>query len=347
MGHKAFITNTDTKTLKKRLEQLIEHSEELKFLVGFFYFSGWRELCNALKNRDNLSVKILVGLDVDRILDRTLEVADSRKSQTNDEKIDRFFESLSNALNTEELDIEEFYDQVDLFIHLLDNDRLKIRKTADPNHAKLYLFNIKSALRGIAESKFITGSSNLTRAGIQEQNEFNVEIGDYGTDEAEAFFDSLWETALPITENVERKQHLLNLIHNRSQAALVTPYEAYVLILKTYIELMEQKRIKPKVVRILEKKGYRKYTYQLDAISQALSIIDHYNGVIIADVVGLGKSVIAGMVARHLGRRGMILCPPGLIGDKKSRSGWRKYRQDFELYDWELLSSGDLEKAAD
>jgi superfamily II DNA or RNA helicase len=63
--------------------------------------------------------------------------------------------------------------------------------------------------------------------------------------------------------------------------------------------------------------GFEKYTYQLDAVNQALNIIETYNGVIIADVVGLGKSVIASLIANQLGKRGLILCPPGLIGDKK------------------------------
>ena len=38
-----FITNASDKDLKKRLNELIAKSEELKFLVGFFYFSGIRE----------------------------------------------------------------------------------------------------------------------------------------------------------------------------------------------------------------------------------------------------------------------------------------------------------------
>lgn len=66
MSASTFITNADTRTLKKRLEQLIQHSQELKFLVGFFYFSGWRELYQALKTRDDLTIKLLVGLDVER-----------------------------------------------------------------------------------------------------------------------------------------------------------------------------------------------------------------------------------------------------------------------------------------
>ncbi|NIR50262.1 hypothetical protein GWO43_17255, partial [candidate division KSB1 bacterium] len=45
---------------------------------------------------------------------------------------DRFFESLANALNTEEMDIEAFYQQVDFFIELLIQDRLIIKKTSNP-----------------------------------------------------------------------------------------------------------------------------------------------------------------------------------------------------------------------
>ncbi len=347
MSQKAFITNTTTRTLKKRLEQLIEHSQELKFLVGFFYFSGWQELYQSLRNREDLTIKILVGLDIDKKLGGTIEVAVSEMNHSNDEKVDRFFVSLANALNTDEMDIEAFYEQIGFFIDLLESNRMMIRKTAEPNHAKLYLFKIKDALQGIADCKFITGSSNLTRTGIMEQNEFNVEIGDYGTEEAEAYFDALWETALPITEHLDRKGYLLDLIRNRTQAAIVTPFEAYVLVLKTFIDLMEQKTVKPQVIRLLEKKGYKTYAYQLDAVNQALTIIEHYNGVIIADVVGLGKSVIACMVAKNLAQRGIVLCPPGLIGDKNGKSGWRKFMHDFELYDWELRSSGDLEGACE
>jgi superfamily II DNA or RNA helicase/HKD family nuclease len=345
MPHKAFITNTETKTLKKRLSELIEHSEELKFLAGFFYFSGWGEIYDSLKDRNDIEIKVLVGLDVDKKLFSMLEYAQPDGSLSAEEKADNFFQSLGIALNSEELDVEEFYRQIAYFIRLVETDRLKIRKTAEPNHAKLYIFKIKEALKGITACKFITGSSNLTRAGITEQNEFNVEIGDYGTDKAEEYFDKLWATAVPITEEPQRKKDLLDLIRNRSQAALVTPFEAYVKVLKTYIDLQKQRQIKPHVQRLLEEKGYKSYVYQSDAVSQALTIIENYNGVFIADVVGLGKSVIASMVAKNIGKRGMIICPPSLIGDKQAKSGWRMYRQHFELYDWEIYSCGDLEGA--
>ncbi len=346
MPHRAFITNTGEKTLKKRLGELIEHSGILKFLVGFFYFSGWSELYKPLKDRSDIEIRILVGLDVDKKLFRTIEVARDMNEKSNDEKADDFFESLLNAINSEQMDTEEFYRQVEFFVRLIEQNKLKIRKTAEPNHAKLYIFKIKEHLKGIAECKFITGSSNLTRAGITEQNEFNVEIGDYGTDKAEQYFDELWETAVEITEEPKRKSDLINTIHKRSQAAQVTPFEAYVKVLKTYIDLQEQKHIKPHVQRLLEKEGYKSYTYQSDSVNQALTILENYNGVIIADVVGLGKSVVASMIACNLGKRGMVICPPGLI-DKHAKSGWSMYREHFKLHDWEIYSCGDLENACD
>jgi len=346
MPHKAFITNQKTRSLKKRLEQLIEHSQELKFLVGFFYFSGWQQLFKSIQKQENLIIKVLVGLEVDRKLGKIFEIASTEESNSREDTADHFFASLSNALNNDLLDNESFYEQVDFFLELLESNRLIIKKTAEPNHAKLYLFKIKDELKDLTESRFITGSSNLTRAGILEQNEFNVEISDYGTDEAEKYFDELWSTAVEITENPDRKKYLLDLIKNKSQAATISPFEAYCLVLKTYIDLMEQKIVKPQVIRLLEKNGYKKYSYQLDAINQAVTVIENYNGVIIADVVGLGKSIISGLIAKHLSRRGMIICPPGLIGNNEAKSGWRKYKNDFELYDWEIWSSGNLEGAS-
>jgi len=351
MPTKAFITNArnqDQKSLKKRLHELISHSSELKFLVGFFYFSGWRELYGALKEKDDLTIKLLVGLQVDQLLGKLVEVETDDQEKSNREIADRLMESFAKALNDEELDNEQFYEQVEFFIQLLEEGRLQIRKTAEPNHAKLYFFKYDDASKTLIESSFITGSSNLTRAGMREQNEFNVELRDIGASEAEAYFDELWNKAVRITEDDSTKEFLIELIKNRTQAANVTPFEAYVMVLKTYLELMDQKEVKPQIKDLLEKQGYVEYSYQTDAVKQALTIIDQYQGAIIADVVGLGKSVIASLVAKSLGKRGMIICPPGLMGDEKTKtSGWHKYTQDFKLYDWEVHSSGNLEAASD
>lgn len=353
-----FITNVSgAPNLRGRLNDLILHSQELKFLVGFFYFSGWRELYDSLKQQNDLRIKVLIGLDIDRALGKVIELAAEHGPASNDELAARYFDSLGFALNDEELDTEAFYKQVEYFLSLMESGHLQIRKTLEPNHAKLYLFQVKDELKTLlapgdagTAGKFITGSSNLTRAGVQAQGEFNVEISDYGWAEAEAYFDELWATAVPISEVPERQAAVLRFVRNRTQVAEVSPFEAYILVLKAYLDLMEQKTIKPQIERLLQEKGYKKYTYQIDAVNQALTILEQYNGVIIADVVGLGKSIISSIVGRDIGRRGIIICPPGLMGDERKRdSGWWKYLEDFGLstLGWTVHSLGSLDVTLD
>ena len=80
---------------------------------------------------------------------------------------------------------------------------------------------------------FITGSSNLTRAGLSHQNEFNVEISDYGTQEAEDYFDDLWVKAVKITEDDAFKLELVKLLREATLIAEPTTYEAFAFLLKT------------------------------------------------------------------------------------------------------------------
>ena len=345
-----FITNSEkTISLEERLQKLISVSSELKFLVGFFYFSGWQVIYEELKKNDKVKLKILVGLQVDKYLSGVVEVENKDDSLSKAEHFAQFMKSLGYAINNPEMDNEEFYNQVEFFIKLLEEERLIIRKTFNPNHAKIYLFKLDSEYNKLfnIEGQFITGSSNLTKAGLHSQDEFNVEIRDYGFKIAEDYFDELWDKAVPISEASNGKETILDFLKNKTQTSLITPYEAYAYILKTYIELFENKKINPYLDRILEENGFEKYAYQIDAVNQALNVIETYNGVIIADVVGLGKSVVASLIANQLGKRGLILCPPGLIGDKKENTGWYEYWNKFKLYNWDIESTGNIVNLAE
>jgi len=345
-----FITNAkESISLKNRLEKLISASTELKFLVGFFYFSGWQEIYKNLQENEGITLKILVGLQVDKYLSGIIEVEDKDESKSYEEHFTHFMKSLGYAINNAEMDNQEFYNQVEFFIKLLENNRLIIKKTLNPNHAKVYLFRLSENYQVTLnlDGQFITGSSNLTKAGLHSQEEFNVEIRDYGFESAEKYFDELWETAIPISEAPNGKTAIIDFLKNRSQTSLITPYEAYAYILKTYIEIYESKKVDSFLNRILEENGFEKYTYQIDAVNQALNILDTYNGVIIADVVGLGKSVISSLVAAQLNKRGLILAPPSLIGDRKESSGWYEYLNKFRLFNWDIESSGNIENVAE
>jgi len=341
-----FITNEPKQPkLKDRINTLVRDAEELKFLVGFFYFSGIEELYQGLLKNDHVILKILVGLNIDKQNNQLLEYALSDPAASDNDHISRFFKDIKVSLNGEDFDNQAFYEHISLFVKMIREDRLLIRKTREPNHAKLYIsIDLDNAH---CERTFITGSSNLTRSGLSGQAEFNVEISDFGAPlKAEEFFDGLWNESIEVTEFEESKQKLIRLLEKETQTRKITPFEAYALALKTYLDVYNPEgKLGDSVEKAFEKGNYKKYRYQLDAIKQALRIIDQNHGVIIADVVGLGKSVIASAVAKALGKRGVVLCPPGLMGDNNKTSGWKMYLEQFGLPDWEVRSVGDLEKA--
>jgi len=49
-----------------------------------------------------------------------------------------FKDSIIKSINSDEFDTEEFYEQAKFFIRTIIDNRLIIRKTRAPNHAKLY-----------------------------------------------------------------------------------------------------------------------------------------------------------------------------------------------------------------
>ena len=69
-----FITNSKSnRNLKNRLTELISKSKELKFLTGFFYFSGINELYESLKSKPEMQINILVGLNADQTIHSLVE----------------------------------------------------------------------------------------------------------------------------------------------------------------------------------------------------------------------------------------------------------------------------------
>ena len=84
-----FITNSGQKSLRTRLSTLIKESEELKILVGFFYFYGIAELIDSLKKNPDLILKILVGLNIDAQSYGLVEYAD-KTSKNRIERIEDY-----------------------------------------------------------------------------------------------------------------------------------------------------------------------------------------------------------------------------------------------------------------
>lgn len=345
----AFITNRAAggeTTLGKRLGELISHADRLDMLVGFFYFSGVKILADALRNRPQLKMRVLVGMDAEILVGRLVEtVLDGSDSQ--DAVRERFYESLKKIMGSSFVDSQAFHERIGLFVELLKTNRLEMRKTRNPNHAKLYIFALDET-QVASRSSWITGSSNFSEPGLDTRDELNVQISDFGSEEAQKYFDELWEEAVPLTADDEQKKQILEILTDNSVAAEVSPFEAYYLVLQNYLEHQQTKLKEFQVERILNEAGYTKYRYQVDAVAQAMARLDAYNGVIIADVVGLGKSIIGGLIGALRSKRGLVICPPALAGTRDGKSGgWYEYIYKFKLNGWEVWSRGLLDQLVD
>ncbi len=351
------ITNiNEENSLLKRLDNLIAESEEMRVLVGFFYFWGIEALHSGLTKNKDFRLKILVGLEAEDHAGKIVEFAGEQGPETTDEERRKdFLSSLRSVMRGKEIDTQKYYKRVSLFIDLVKSGQIEIKKTRESNHAKLYHFTLNKNLAKVFNRQYcwITGSSNMTRPGLLEQNELNVQLLDFGGDESKEFFDKLWETAVPLTDDPETKTRILELVGgNESLLADVTPFEAYALVLKSYLEHRSLINKTDSILRIFgepkdedDQIKYRPFSFQIDAVNQALSILREYNGVIIADVVGLGKSVVGSVLGRVNGKRGIVIAPPGLVGDYNTGTGWWGYLQDFGLNDWVAVSRGKLDEA--
>jgi superfamily II DNA or RNA helicase len=349
------ITNiNEEQSLLTRLDHLIAESEEMRVLVGFFYFWGIAALHGGLTKNKDFKLKILVGLEAEEHAGKIVEFAGDHSPETTDEERRKdFLSSLRSVMRGKEIDTQKYYERVSLFIDLVKSGQIEIKKTRDPNHAKLYHFALNKNLAKVLGKDYcwITGSSNMTRPGLLEQNELNVQLLDFGGAESKKYFDTLWETAVPLTDDPATKVKIIELVGgDESLIAAVTPFEAYALVLKSYLEHRELVNKTDSILRIfaepkdeagLEK--YRPLSFQIDAVNQALSILREYNGVIVADVVGLGKSVVGSVLGRVNGKRGIVIAPPGLVGDYNSGTGWWGYLQDFGLNDWVAISRGKMD----
>ena len=137
----AFITNGPEKVLKARISDLISVSQELKFLVGFFYYSGISQLYEAFKNNPSVKLKVLVGSNVDKTAFGLMEYGITEKLDGNQQQ-SLFKESIIKSINSDLFDTQEFYEQASFFIQAIIDDRLIIKKTRDPNHSKSIFLNL-------------------------------------------------------------------------------------------------------------------------------------------------------------------------------------------------------------
>lgn len=343
MSSKYFITNKGNKTLSKVITGIMPHkTASLDFLVGYFYFSGIEEIYDNIHDKD---MRILVGLEMENELQNQTYNFDSfikkQKSSRQDIRFDNYENIVNLFTKTDYFESKKKQEAFKIYFEKIKNGTLEIRKTKEPSHAKMYIFSYKEEFSedGETPGSVITGSSNLTYNGLSGQNEINVRFQDKAEyNEAMDIFEKLWENAIVLADKEHVEEFEDNVIKHTWYEKIPSPYLMYLRVLYEYFNLDTSKRIR--TPHDITGGRFFDLKYQEDAVRMGIDTIKKHSGVIISDVVGLGKSIIASAIANNLNLRTIIIAPPHLV------SQWEDYRTDFGVKA-NVFSRGIIGKALD
>lgn len=335
-----FITNENGQSLKDRFNVLIKDARFFDVLSGYFYTSGFDAIYKSLENTEK--VRILVGISTDR---RAVDLFKTAKEEaqlkfddpSHKEARDTYVELVANELELSQ-DSQVVERGVSKFIEWIRCGKLEIKVYPSQNiHAKVYIATFKDGDRDVG--RVITGSSNLTQSGLVDNLEFNVELKNSADHTfARNKFEDLWADAVDISEKyietIETKTWLNSDIK---------PYDLYLKLLYEYFK--DELNQSDEVFASYVPENFMKLEYQEQAVLNAKKILQEYGGVFISDVVGLGKTYIATLLAGQLDGRTLVIAPPVLL-DPDNPGSWRNAFSDFRVAaDFESI--GKLEDLLD
>lgn len=337
MNDLTFFTNEQGQTLSDRFKKIIKNNTQFfDVLVGYFRASGFYEIYEALENVEK--IRILVGINVDEetvLVNNIAKSSDGEKYYFSTKEIKTFTkkaikEELENSEDTYEIDLG-----VKKFIEYLQSEKIEIRVYPyDKIHAKVYIMR-KDLDKSEDFGKVITGSSNFSYSGLKGNLEFNVELKNsadvkYALDK----FESLWEVSEPLNE-----EYISTLKNDTWIKEYITPYELYLKFLFEYFaDEINEDKVEVNVYDLPA--GFVNYKYQTDAVNQAKRMLERYNGVFLADVVGLGKTFITALLARELIGQKLVICPPVL------KNYWEETLREFGVLA-KVVSLGKLDEILD
>lgn len=338
-------------TLQDALKNALVTADRVDIAVGFFYFSGFEALANELRDK---KVRILVGLEVDpKLVSEISQKAkdgdvDLSKYQTRDSINSRTVKKLNYVdafvgfMNDSDVfDSDKANELYELYIQKIKDGSLEIRKTVDDYHGKFYLVHNKKEVSqgGDYPGTVFFGSSNLSYRGLSGQGELNRSSREKG--EFKEFideFEEMWSDSKSISiADANTKEEFINSIKPRVwKYSTPLPYQIYIRVLH---ELFHQQEINTlKTPKVITNGLYSDFEYQIDAIKMVIDKLNKYDGAILADVVGLGKSIISAAVARNMDMKTVIVAPPHLM------SQWEEYKEQFGIRGSKVFSSGKIQE---
>jgi Superfamily II DNA/RNA helicases, SNF2 family len=328
-----FFTNEPGSTLLDRFMRTLKDTQYFDVLVGYFRSSGFYQMYEAIEQVDK--TRILVGLGVDEESYKTINEYQNQTvvdfdSHANSKKeyqknLIREIEKSKEVDQRLEIGIRKFIEFLQTDCQNKDADikqrgngkKLEIKAYPSKNiHAKVYISRYHEDDKEYGS--VITGSSNFSLSGLVANREFNVQLKDRrDVDYALDQFENLWKDAVDISEE------FVDAVKNKTWLNdSILPYELYLKLIYEYMQ--EDINLEENFESFLPE-GFLKLDYQEQAVRQAMKKLEEYNGVFLADVVGLGKTFIAAQLLQQLRGKILVICPPVL------KEYWEQSLMDFRV----------------
>ncbi len=311
------------------LQQTLETATHADFCVGYFNLRGWRGLGSYIENwngGEGECCRLLVGMQ--RLPEE--EFREAKRLAKQNAGIDN-----QNALRLKRRLAEEFREQLSVGVptradeiglrqlaQQLRNEKVKVQLFLRHTlHAKLYLI-YRSDM--VAPTVGYLGSSNLTLAGLSQQGELNVDVVDADAcEKLEDWFEARWNDRWCIDISKE----LVEIIEESwAREELIPPYHIYV---KMAYHLSQEARAGLTEFQIPREFRDKLFEFQTAAVKIAAHHLNRRGGVLIGDVVGLGKTLMGTALARILeddyDLETLIICPRNLV------DMWESYREEYRL----------------
>ncbi len=317
-------------SLLPALSETLKISERADFCVGYFNLRGWKQidhLVDAWRGGEGSCCRVIVGMQ--KLPQDELREAFSLTSGP--DGIDQ-----QAALRLKRAAAQEFRAQLTIGAPKDDDEaglrrlgaqlkagkvvvKLFLRHTL---HAKLYLVH-----RTDPNNPTIgfVGSSNLTFAGLSKQGELNVDVLDHDAcNKLQKWFEDQWNDIWCIDISKE----LAEIIDNSwAREDAIPPYHIY---LKMAYHLSQEARAGLSEFSVPKDFGTQLLQFQTAAVRIAAHYLNKRGGVMLGDVVGLGKTLMAAALARIFQEEPyfletLIICPKNLV------KMWSDYVHQYRL----------------
>ncbi len=319
------------------LVKTLEVSHCADFCVGYFNLRGWKQLDRYIEpwsGGEGQCCRLMVGMqrtpqeelqEAFRLSPSDGTIDNPKAKQLKRKLADDFRRQLMLGVPTaaDEAGLRRLAQQ------LRDKKLVVQLFLRHPLHAKLYLLfrdDFNNPISGYV------GSSNLTFAGLSAQGELNVDVLDHDAcQKLAAWFEDRWADQFCVDISAE----LIEVIEESwARETPPTPYEIY---LKMAYHLALDARAGLGEYALPVEFRNRLFKFQAEAVKIAARYFNRQGGVLIGDVVGLGKTLMATALAKIIeddqGISTLIICPPNL------KSMWQGYVDKYGLRG-KVMSSG-------